>query len=130
MRDNTLLLSELMHLINEGHGSDKGAVAIQVDNASAFDKVRWDFLHQLLDAFGFSEDTKKMIEILYREVSFRVKVNGTTGASKTQTNGIRQGCGASPLLFILVQEALLITLRSDPQLDGIQIDLRRPEQNT
>ena len=122
MRDNTLLLSELMHLINEGHGLDKGAVAIQVDNASAFDKVRWDFLHQLLDAFEFSEDTKKMVEILYREVSFRVKVNGTTGASRMQTNGIRQGCGASPLLFILVQEALLISLRNDPKLDGIKID--------
>eukprot|EP00966_Prymnesium_polylepis_P062135 1441756-Prymnesium_polylepis.1 len=36
MRDNTLLLSEIMHMINEGHGQDEGAVAIQVDNASAF----------------------------------------------------------------------------------------------
>eukprot|EP00966_Prymnesium_polylepis_P220082 5091405-Prymnesium_polylepis.1 len=42
MRDNTLLLSEMMHMINEGHGQDEGAVAIQVDNASAFDKVRSD----------------------------------------------------------------------------------------
>ena len=122
MRDNTLLLSEMMHMINEGHGQDEGAVAIQVDNASAFDKVRWDFLHELLEAFDFGDDLKHIVKILYRDVSFRVKLNGQPGAATSQTNGIRQGCGASPLLFILVQEALMITIREDDKLQGLKID--------
>eukprot|EP00966_Prymnesium_polylepis_P159421 3684436-Prymnesium_polylepis.1 len=58
---------------------------------------------------------------IYRDLTLRVKVNGNVGASVRVTNGVRQGCGASPLVFLLVQEALLISIRRDRHLEGIRI---------
>ncbi len=46
---------------------------MQVDNASAFDKVRWDFLQEVLAALGFPEEIRALVGVLYRDVKFRVK---------------------------------------------------------
>ena len=45
MRDSTILMSELANLL-ERRG---GGVALQIDNKAAFDVVRWDFIHDILD---------------------------------------------------------------------------------
>ncbi len=36
--------------------------------------------------------------------------------------GIRQGCPISPLLFVLVVEALVLTVRADRAITGISLD--------
>ena len=36
-------------------------------------------------------------------------------------NGVRQGCPASPLMFALVQEALLVAIRDDRELRGVGV---------
>ena len=118
-RDNTILLAETAQAIEEEEG--KGGIAVQVDNSAAFDRVKWEFMHAILEDFGFPQDFRELVRTMYSDIGFQVKVNGQTGQPQPQTNGVRQGCCASPLLFILVQEVLLIAIRRDPELKGIRL---------
>ena len=92
-----------------------------MDNSAAFDRVRWDFMHRLLQEMGFPEEFRETVRTMYRGVNFTVKMNGITGEKQDQTQGVRQGCGVSPLLFLLVQEALLIHIRSSDKVKGVVV---------
>ena len=116
MKDSTILMSELADLL-ERRG---GGVALQIDNKAAFDVVRWDFIHDILEAYGLPEDIRELMKTIYSELSIKVKVNGQIGREVPVTNGVRQGCGISPLIFILVQEALLISIRRDTGPDALK----------
>eukprot|EP00966_Prymnesium_polylepis_P075704 1755587-Prymnesium_polylepis.1 len=93
--DNTLLLAEMARLLDAGDGS--GGVAVQIDNSAAFDRVRWDFMHDMLEIFGLPDAFRQLMKTLYHDLHFSVRVDGMPGASNDITNGVRQGCGASPL---------------------------------
>ena len=117
-RDNTMLFTGML---NDLQQEGKGGVVVQLDNSAAFDRVRWDFMGELLEAFGFPADIRELIEAMYNGIGFRTRVNGKVGERKEASNGVRQGCGASPLLYILVQEALLISLRGERKLKGLHV---------
>ena len=116
--DNTLLLAGVARQM-ESEG--KGGAAVQVDNTAAFDRVRWDFLQEVMEAMGFPEEFREFIGEIYTDLQFAIKVNGQKGGKGGVTNGVRQGCPASPLIFIIVQEALLMAIRGDEQLKGIRV---------
>jgi hypothetical protein len=64
------------------------------------------------------------MKTIYHDLSIQMKVNGQIGGKVRVTNGVRQGCGISPLIFILVQEALLISIRDDAgpgAVSGIEV---------
>ena len=68
---------------------------------------------------GIGALLQSLIETLYTDLSFRIKVNGQVGDKMAQRNGVRQGCGCSPLVYVLQQEALMIAIREDPELRGV-----------
>jgi ribonuclease HI/GNAT superfamily N-acetyltransferase len=125
--DNVILLAELTRRM---HQPGNGGVAVQVDNSAAFDRVRHDFLKDVLKAYGFPEPFMGVVDMLYESLTFRVRVKGVDGCSTGIQNSVRQGCGVAPLLFILVQEALLIALRACPALEGITVDKRGESRTT
>ena len=116
--DNTLLLAGVARQMEK---EGKGGAAVQVDNTAAFDRVRWDFLQEVMEAMGFPEEFREFIGEIYTDLQFAIRVNGQKGGKGNATNGVRQGCPASPLIFIIVQEALLMAIRGDAQLKGIKV---------
>ena len=84
--------------------TEEGGVVVQVDNSSAFDLVRWEYTHMVLEELGLPEEFRTLMKILYKDIGFTLKVNGGVGDECKASNGVRQGCGVSPLIFILVQE--------------------------
>ena len=116
--DNTILLSEMARQLDK---PGTGGVAIQVDNTAAFDRVRWDFMHDVLEAMGFPKEFRDFMRIVYTDLQYKVSVNGRLGEAHRAYNGVRQGCPASPLMFALVQEALLVAIRDDRELKGVGI---------
>ena len=99
----------------------QGGVAVQVDNSSAFDIVQWDFTHKLLEAYGFPPCFRNLMKGIYTDLTIRIKINGIEGEPLNVSNGVRQGCGASPLMFLLVQEALLSGIRESMDIEGIEV---------
>lgn len=90
---------------------------MQVDNSAAFDRVRWDFMDTMLEAFGFPREFRDIMKTLYKDIRFQVKVNGAISEEGEITNSCRQGCGVAPLAFVVCQEALLIMIRRDCELN-------------
>ena len=70
-------------------------------------------MHELLVEMGFPLEFRELMSAIYKDLKVRIKVNGEVGAPIKATNGVRQGGPASPLIFNLVMEALLISIREE-----------------
>lgn len=63
----------------------------------------------------------KWISATYETPSARVRANGVISDSFPITNGTRQGCPLSPLLFALSLEPFLCHVRLNPNIRGVKI---------
>ena len=72
----------------------------------AFDHVNWNFLMQMLERSGFSTKWRKWILFCISTVRFSILINGSPCGFFGSSRGLRQGDPLSPLLFVLVMEAL------------------------
>ncbi|XP_031100850.1 uncharacterized protein LOC116004818 [Ipomoea triloba] len=104
IHDNVLLALELIQSINKRcQGSN---VAIKLDMSKAFDRVAWPFLRAVLQRFGFSTYFINLIMNFLNATRLSVLVNGVSCGFFKPSRGVKQGDPLSPLLFILVSEAL------------------------
>jgi hypothetical protein len=76
------------------------------DLEKAYDHVNWVFLLYLLRRCGFSEKWRKWISFCISSVRFSILVNGSPCGFFQSSRGIRQGDPLSPMLFVIVIEAL------------------------
>lgn len=87
------------------------AVLLKVDIAKAFDSVAWPFLFEVLEHIGFPRRWTNWISILLSTDSTKVLLNGRPGDRITHARGLRQGDPISPMLFVIVMEALNSLIR-------------------
>jgi exonuclease III len=78
----------------------------KLDLEKAYDHVNWNFLLLLLHKCGFGEKWRDWIAFCISSVRYSVLVNGEPAGFFSSSRGIRQGDPLSPLLFVIVMEAL------------------------
>ena len=78
----------------------------KLDVEKAYDHVNWNFLMYMLERCGFGAKWRKWMYFCLSTVRFSILINGTPCGFFNSTRGIRQGDLLSPLLFVLVMEAL------------------------
>ena len=83
--------------------------------------VSHSFLHKILEASNISKYVREWIKILYDNPCSRVIVNQELSEEFTLTRSVRQGCSMSPLLYTLILEPLLESIRQDKEIEGIKI---------
>ncbi|GJY28534.1 RNA-directed DNA polymerase, eukaryota, reverse transcriptase zinc-binding domain protein [Tanacetum coccineum] len=77
----------------------------------AYDSVRWDFLGDVLNRFGFGAKWCGWIQECLRSSRGSVLVNGSTTEEFQFYKGLKQGDPLSPFLFILVMESLHLSFK-------------------
>jgi len=105
--------------------TDEEGIIIAADWEKAFDRVSWDYLHKAVRSLGFGEKMQRWIAMLYNHnypPIRNTKVNGLKSRTFEMHSGVPQGCPASPLIFLLVAEALTRAIESDTRIKGIAID--------
>jgi hypothetical protein len=105
--DNVLIAYECIHYMKRKKGK-KGACAIKLDMAKAYDRLEWDFIHTTLTTMGFPNNLVQTIMKCVSSVTFSILVNGQPSQSFKPNRGIRQGDPLSPYLFILCADVFLI----------------------
>ncbi|WVZ54094.1 LOW QUALITY PROTEIN: hypothetical protein U9M48_004954 [Paspalum notatum var. saurae] len=103
IQDNFLLVQQMARAL---HNTKEPHVLLKLDISKAFDSVSWSFLIEVMTHVGFGPRWRNLICLLLCTSSTRILVNGDPGESIKHQRGLRQGDPLSPMLFILVMEAL------------------------
>ena len=96
-------------------GANKPLYFAFVDLEKAFGRVPGKVLWWALRSLGVEEWAVRVIQDMYTDVKSRVRVNGQYSKEFWVGVGVHQGSVLSPLLFILVLEALLRQFRTGVQ---------------
>ncbi|XP_075715534.1 uncharacterized protein LOC142750416 [Rhinoderma darwinii] len=94
---------------------------LSVDAEKAFDRVSWQFLGRALSQIGLGNNMLGKIMSLYTKPTARVRVNGLLSDPLHISNGTRQGCPLSPILYVLTMEHLASALRKNSSIKGINV---------
>nr|GEV40154.1 RNA-directed DNA polymerase, eukaryota [Tanacetum cinerariifolium] len=88
----------------------KQALVFKVDFAKAYDSVRWDFLLDVLLAFGFGPKWCQWIRGIFSSNMASILINGSPSSEFPIFSGLKQGDPLAPFLFILVMQSLHLSV--------------------
>ena len=91
------------------------------DGEKAYDTVQWDWLQEVLESMGFPPSFRQIVQLMVTDLTSCVKVNGVLSDPFDMWNGVKQGCPASPYLYILAVQPLLDTVLAHPDFRGIAL---------
>jgi len=106
-------MNEFAHVMSD-------ACVVLLDFQKAFDQVDRDYLRVALVNAGFDTSIIQLFDCLYADTGAMVQVNGYLSDIFPTTRSTRQGCSASPSLWLIFMEPMAALLRLYAIGDGIR----------
>ena len=117
--ENLLDIQALMTMCDN---MDSETMLILLDIEKAFDSIGWDFIKSVLIQYQLPDSFIRWFEIFYTDKELRILNNGCMSEAISPKRGVAQGCGISPLFFILALEVLTLAIRDNQNIEGIMIN--------
>ena len=92
---------------------DRSHMIISVDAEKAFDKIQHLFMIKTLQKMGIEGTYLSIVKVIYDKCTVDIILNGEKLKAFPLRSRIRQGRPLSPLLFNIVLEVLVITIREE-----------------
>ncbi|GJS06333.1 RNA-directed DNA polymerase, eukaryota [Tanacetum coccineum] len=124
--DGSFILNELFAWCKR---EKKKAMIFKVDFAKEYDSVHWDYLLDVLQAFGFGPYWCRWIRGTFSSTMASILINRSPTSEFSFFYGLKQGDPLVPYLFILIMESLHISFSratNDGLFKGIHIDGSMP----
>ena len=102
------------------HRNTNLAIA-KFDLEKAFDNVNHRFMFKMLAKLKLPTPLIKWIQILYKNPTCKILVNGAFSQIINIRKGLRQGCPMSMLLFGIVLEALIQKIEKNKMIKGVSL---------
>ena len=94
---------------------------ISIDAENTFDKIQHPFMIKTLQKMGIERTYLNILKAIYDKPTANIILNGEKLKAFPLRSGTRKWCPLSPLLFIIVLEILVIAIREEKEIKGIQI---------
>ena len=98
---------------------DTEAMLVLLDIQKAFDSIGWNFLKSVLIKYNFPDYFIAWFDIFYTGKELHILNNGCMSEVIFPERGVTQGCGISPLYFVLALEVLALALHDNDRIVGI-----------
>ena len=98
------------------------AAILFLDQEKTFDRVDHQFLLKTLKHLNFGDNFISWIEIILKDISSQIKINGLLSDDILIVRGVRQGDPLSALLYVIIAEVLGNLIRSNKDINGIAIN--------
>ena len=99
----------VIHHVNRT--KNKNHMIISIDAEKAFDKIQQPFMLKTLNKLGIDGTYLKTIKAIYSKPTANIILNGQKLQAFPLNSGTRQGCPLLPLLFNILLEVLVRTIR-------------------
>jgi len=114
-------IRKTLQVIEDIKTENKNGTIINIDFEKAFDCVEWDFIKASLELFNYPKGIVDMIETLYQDIQTCISNNGYISEFFNPSRGVRQGCPASPYIFVITAETLALHIKQRSEIMGVKI---------
>ena len=114
-------LHTLHDIVKYANSKNIEAAILFLDQEKAFDRVDHQFLIKTLKHPNFGDYFISWVEIILKDITSCVKINGFLTGEIEITRGVCQGDPLSALLYVIIAEVLGNQIRSNQNISGVTI---------
>jgi hypothetical protein len=116
------IILDVLETIAISNFHKKPGMILLIDFSKAFDSISHDFIYETLEFFNFGSYFIKIVKTMLNSRKCNIMVDGHTTKQFNILRGVPQGDTASPYLFILVLEILLLRIKHDKNITLIKFE--------